>query len=97
MINGISAEGVALLLTMLVLFFALLWGPTIFTFRSRGVAIKSKLGIIVLAVEVIVALALIFIADSIGLSNPGGLILASTLLVSVLGFFCMRVYCVKNS
>ena len=89
--------GVLLLLVMMVILLVMLWAPTIFIFKFEKILIKSKLGVIYLCLEVFAVVALVGVWDMAGLRNPGGLILGSTVLVSLLGYLSAKTICVKYS
>jgi len=89
--------GVLLLLVMMVILLAMLLAPTIFIFKSEKILIKSKLVALYLCLEVFAVIALVGFLDMAGLRNPGGLILGSTVLVSLVGYLSAKTICVKYS
>ncbi|WP_413662294.1 hypothetical protein [Microbulbifer sp. CNSA002] len=88
--------GIFIVLALLLCWLSILWGPAIYSFRRKGFPIKSKLVMATLVGQVILVVLLVVLAEVVGLLNPGGLILAFTIAVSVGGFFIIRWLCAKN-
>lgn len=81
----------------MIILLAILWAPTILVFKSEKILIKSKLGVLYLCLEVFAVIALVGVFDMAGLRNPGGLILGSTVLVSLLGYLNAKTIGIKYS
>lgn len=76
---------IIILFAFLLILLGILWGPTVYVFRKKSTRVISTLGVCVLAGELLLVSTLILSAEYIGLTNPGGIILASIVLVSVVG------------
>jgi len=85
------------LIVFLLVLIGILWGPTIYIFRKRSRKVISKLGACILTGELLLVAILVLGAEYIGLINPGGLILASIVLVSTVGGVLSNVFIPSHS
>jgi hypothetical protein len=67
---------------LLVFLLLIVWGPSVMVLRKNGVVVLQPKILSLLAAQVLVLIVLAFLAETIGLLNPGGNILAITVLVS---------------
>ena len=82
-----------ILLTLLLLFLlGVLWAPSLLALRKDDIPISSKKVIGLLSIQLIIVALLVSIAEAVGLLNPGGIILASVILVSAAGYFVARKF-----
>lgn len=78
--------GIVVITILCAFLLALLRGPSIFIYKSKHKKIKNiKFITAVLCIELLLSVLLVLLAEVIGLSNPGGYILASFVFVSIIG------------
>lgn len=86
---------------MFTILAATLWGPTVFVVirkRKRGEVVQIRRLSGVLISELLIASIIVVVADLIGLRNPGGYILATTIVVGAAGAYTFsRVHYVRDS
>ncbi len=79
--------GIMLIISIALVLLAILWGPSLYVYKNKlqkhtpKTLIKKALGI-----ELLATILLVAIADFIGLLNPAGYIILTTLFVSLSGF-----------
>jgi len=78
--------GILLLIAIIIFLLICLWLPAVIQLRKKEILIfKAKTLFILFSMPLIVVF-LVLGAESIGLLNPGGLILAFTASISMLGY-----------
>ena len=78
--------GIILIILLLLVLLGVLWGPTVFTLRKNNVPVNTSKIKALLATQVLIVIILVAIEEAIGLLNPGGLIIATTVIVSIAGY-----------
>ena len=67
-----------------------LWLPSLMSLWKRDIKVLQVKYVLFLFILLACVTMLIFIAEVIGLSNPGGYIVASTILMSISGYFIAK-------
>jgi len=78
--------GIILAFSLFLLLLAVLWGPVIFILRKNNVSINTGKIKILFITQVLIVIILVAAEEAVGLLNPGGLILITTVIVSFLGY-----------
>jgi len=89
--------GMILLIFLFLLLLVVLWAPSLVVLRNNEIPIKSKKVVGLLLIQVIVATFIVLFSEAVGLLNPGGLTLASVLIVSAAGYFVARKFRASGS
>ncbi len=91
--------GIILVIFIALILLAMLWCPSMYVYSKKlSEHIPSTFIKKVLGLELLATILLVAVADFIGLLNPAGYIILTTLIVSLAGFIYLNRYAnVTNS